>query len=63
MEYPQCQNDQTAKDRFSSEEKRALDKLHNDMYNQARHAAEAHRQVLYCFTTVLCHCSYSNCTL
>lgn len=45
MEYPQCQNDQTAKDRFSSEEKRALDKLHNDMYNQARHAAEAHRQV------------------
>lgn len=34
----------TAKDRFTSEEARTLDRLHNDMYNEARQAAEAHRQ-------------------
>ncbi|XP_054275389.1 methionine aminopeptidase 2-like [Macrosteles quadrilineatus] len=34
----------TAKDRFTSEEARTLDRLHNDIYNEARHAAEAHRQ-------------------
>lgn len=34
----------TAKDRVTNEEKRALDRLHNDIYNEARQAAEAHRQ-------------------
>lgn len=44
MEYPVPQNDQTARDRFSSEEKRALDRSQLDMYNEIRLAAEAHRQ-------------------
>lgn len=35
----------TAKDRFTSEEARTLERLHNDIYAEARHAAEAHRQV------------------
>uniref|UniRef100_A0A069DUM3 Methionine aminopeptidase 2 n=1 Tax=Panstrongylus megistus TaxID=65343 RepID=A0A069DUM3_9HEMI len=34
----------TAKNRFTSEEARALERLHNDIYNEARQAAEAHRQ-------------------
>ncbi|XP_045764257.1 methionine aminopeptidase 2 [Maniola jurtina] len=37
-------DDRTAKDRFSSEEKRALDKMHNYIYQEIRQAAEAHRQ-------------------
>ncbi|XP_053602264.1 methionine aminopeptidase 2 [Plodia interpunctella] len=37
-------DDRTAKDRFSSEEKRALDRMHQDIYHEIRHAAEAHRQ-------------------
>ncbi|XP_015607847.1 methionine aminopeptidase 2 [Cephus cinctus] len=37
-------DDRTAKDRFTSEEARALDRMHNDIYNEARQAAEAHRQ-------------------
>lgn len=37
-------DDRTAKDRFSSEEKRALDRSQLDMYNEVRRAAEAHRQ-------------------
>lgn len=45
MEYPVVGDSRTAKDRFTSEEKRALDRLHNDIYNEVRHAAEAHRQV------------------
>lgn len=36
----------TAKNRFTSEEARALERLHNDIYNEARQAAEAHRQVI-----------------
>lgn len=39
-------DERTAKDRFSSEEKRALDRMHSDIYQEIRHAAEAHRQVL-----------------
>lgn len=39
-------DERTAKDRFSSEEKRALDRMQNDIYQEVRHAAEAHRQVL-----------------
>ncbi|XP_026751510.2 methionine aminopeptidase 2 [Galleria mellonella] len=37
-------NEQTAKDRFTSEEKRALDRMQQDIYQEIRHAAEAHRQ-------------------
>ena len=36
MEYPVLQDDQTAKDRFTSEEKRALDRAQLDMYNEIR---------------------------
>lgn len=49
MQYPvpkhAPKDDRTAKDRFTSEEKRALDRMHNDIYNEVRLAAEAHRQV------------------
>lgn len=45
MEYPTARvDDRTAKNRFTSEESRALDRMHNDIYNEARQAAEAHRQ-------------------
>lgn len=44
MEYPLVGDSRTAKDRFTSEEKRALDRLQNDIYNEVRLAAEAHRQ-------------------
>ncbi|XP_051162493.1 methionine aminopeptidase 2 [Leptopilina boulardi] len=46
MEHPPAAgiDDRTAKDRFSSEEARALDRMHNDIYNEARQAAEAHRR-------------------
>lgn len=47
MEYPipkDMVDDQTAKDRFTSEEKRALDRMHLDIYQEVRQAAEAHRQ-------------------
>ena len=46
MEHPSAAgvDDRTAKNRFSSEEARALDRMQNDIYNEARHAAEAHRQ-------------------
>ncbi|XP_075149743.1 methionyl aminopeptidase und [Haematobia irritans] len=37
-------DDRTAVDRFTSEEKRALDRMHNDIYQELRQAAEAHRQ-------------------
>ena len=42
MDYPV--DGRTAKDRFTSEEKRAFERLHNDIYQEARLAAEAHRQ-------------------
>jgi len=44
MEHPIGENDAKAKDRFSSEEARAIDRLQLDMYNEIRQAAEAHRQ-------------------
>ncbi|XP_026475219.1 methionine aminopeptidase 2-like [Ctenocephalides felis] len=44
MDYPPTKDGRTAKDRFTSEEKRALDLMHNDIYNELRQAAEAHRQ-------------------
>jgi hypothetical protein len=45
MEYPLVGDSRTAKNRFTNEEKRALDRLQNDIYNEVRLAAEAHRQV------------------
>jgi methionyl aminopeptidase len=45
MMHPQVpQDDRTAVDRFTSEEKKALDRMHLDIYNELRQAAEAHRQ-------------------
>lgn len=44
LEHPIAANDQTAKDRFTSEEKRALDRANNYLYQEVRLAAEAHRQ-------------------
>lgn len=44
MEYPVVADDRTAKDRFTSEEKKALDRSQLDIYNDIRCAAEAHRQ-------------------
>lgn len=38
-------DERKAVDRFTSEEKKAIDAAHNDIYNELRHAAEAHRQV------------------
>lgn len=37
-------DDRTAKDRFTNEEKKAVDAAHNEIYNEIRLAAEAHRQ-------------------
>lgn len=34
QDYPVKQDDRTAKDRFTTEEKRALDRMHNDIYNE-----------------------------
>ena len=45
MDYPVVADDRMAKDRFTSEEKKALDRSQTDIYNEARCAAEAHRQV------------------
>jgi methionyl aminopeptidase len=42
QQYPV--DDRTAKDRFTSEEKKAIDAAHNDIYNDLRLAAEAHRE-------------------
>lgn len=44
MMHPTFTDDRKAKDRFTSEEKRALDRLHTDIYKELRIAAEAHRQ-------------------
>lgn len=51
MEYSIVGDDRTAKDRFTSEEKKALDRAQMDIYNEVRCAAEAHRQVI--FTTCI----------
>lgn len=44
QKHPIFTDDRKAPDRFTSEEKRALDRLHTDIYNELRLAAEAHRQ-------------------
>lgn len=49
-EYPIGQeveyNGNMGKQRITSEEKRAIERSHYDDYNDARRAAEAHRQVI-----------------
>lgn len=37
-------DERTAKDRFTNEEKKAIDAAHSDLYNEVRLAAEAHRE-------------------
>ena len=46
MDYPPATgiDERKAKERFASEEARALDRMQNDIYNEARLAAEAHRR-------------------
>ena len=44
MEHPTDQDGRTGKDRITSEEKKALDRLNEEVYKEARLAAEAHRQ-------------------
>jgi len=44
MEHHIALDDQKAKDRFTREEARAMDRLQLDMYKEVRQAAEAHRQ-------------------
>lgn len=44
QEYPTVQDGRTGKDRITSEETKAMDRLNEDIYKEARLAAEAHRQ-------------------
>lgn len=44
QEYAPPQDGTTAKDRYTSEEVRARDRAHEDLYHEVRIAAEAHRQ-------------------
>lgn len=37
-------DERTAKDRFTNEEKKAIDAAHSEVYNEVRLAAEAHRE-------------------
>lgn len=53
MEVPYGGNDVTAKQRVTSEEKRALERAQADIYNDIRQAAEAHRQVRKYMQTVI----------
>lgn len=45
VDHPKLPDDRTAANRHTSEEKKAIETAHFDMYNDARQAAEAHRQV------------------
>lgn len=44
LKHPTFTDDRKAPDRFTSEEKRALDQMQADIYKELRLAAEAHRQ-------------------
>lgn len=44
QEYPVVNDGRGAKDRFTAEEKRSLEKANEEIYKEARIAAEAHRQ-------------------
>lgn len=43
MEHPIAQDERTGKNRMTSEEKKTLDSMNEDVYKEARLAAEAHR--------------------
>ena len=45
MEYPAAQDGRVARDRFSSEEAKARDSAYEEVHNELRIGAEAHRQV------------------
>ena len=47
------QNDQVAAQRFTSEEKRALERFQTDIYSDFRRAAEAHRYCSVCVIIIL----------
>ena len=53
MEMPYGGSDVTAKQRVTSEEKRALERAQADIYSDIRQAAEAHRQVRKYMQTVI----------
>lgn len=53
LEMPYGGNDVTAKQRITSEEKRALERAQADIYNDVRQAAEAHRHVRKYMQTVI----------
>ena len=53
MEMPYGGSDVTAKQRVTSEEKRALERAQADIYNDIRQAAEAHRHVRKYMQTVI----------
>lgn len=44
MEHPIGQDGRTGKDRMTSEEKKAMDRMNEEIYKEARLGAEAHRQ-------------------
>jgi len=44
LEHPIAKDDRTAKDRFTNEEKKMLDRMHTECYDDFRLAAESHRQ-------------------
>ena len=61
MEYADVTVDgRTAKERFGTEEKRAMDRMQIDMYNEVRQAAEAHRQTRYIIKCILKLWQYLN---
>lgn len=43
QEHPTTHDGRTGKDRMSNEEKKAIDRMNEDIYKEARLAAEAHR--------------------
>lgn len=44
QQYKPSKDGRTACDRFTSEEKKGIERMHSDIYNEVRLAAEAHRQ-------------------
>lgn len=55
MEYGKGKDDRVAANRMTSEEKKTMDRMHNDIYNEVRLAAEAHRQVNISITSIINH--------
>ncbi|CAL1527808.1 unnamed protein product [Lymnaea stagnalis] len=53
LEYPIDQDDRTAKNRMTDEEKKMLDRSHSHLYEDLRLAAEAHRQTRQYMKTVI----------